>query len=318
MSHNPFLPIVATALALLAATQVTAQYLRQGIAHAEHVCVARHVGVQPLGNDLFVHRYRTLEVLAGTPAESFSILEHKRVADTPTPQPGPDRLLCLVADHRTPVPERFAPVYRTTGFAGDRPVADDSPEFRSLHRLAEVLIAATGEARLADTTTALLQIVTDGQGPARREACEALRERPALRDRLSPVARDQILQLAVAEAADLPLKMALASLAVDAGVADAVPSLCLALGTCDDPRFARCLGQLAALRHGDGATAVLMPFLRSARGPLRARLLRTLGATRTTSALDQLLELYRTDADPAPVAEALREHGAPRALEALR
>ena len=77
---------LAILVACLAVPETTAQHLHIAVPDAEFVAVARHVGVQPLGNALFVHSYETIEALKGEPAVRFAMLERKRVSDTPRPQ----------------------------------------------------------------------------------------------------------------------------------------------------------------------------------------------------------------------------------------
>ncbi len=318
MAPPRLLTVAALAAALTA--PLVAQDLRRGLASAEHVCIARQVGIQPLGNELFVHRFETIETLLGNPGATFSMVVRKQVADGPAPadaRPGPARLLCLVPDRGAEIPERLRPAWRPTGYRGDQPLVDDSPAWRSLREFVEVMVASRDGAGPARTADRLVPIALRAPGPARLEATQALRESPVLRGELTTVEREGILLAAVGENDDLPVKIALASLAVESGADGAVRALLLSLGECKDPAFCDVLGRLAAHVHGEEADAMLAPFLETARGTMRDRVLHTLGATRTEAALTRLLRM-REQLGPSPAIDAaLRAHGSRRALQVL-
>jgi hypothetical protein len=296
----------------------TPAQLRHAIADAPLVVIARHVGVRPLGNDYFLHRYETAETLKGEAPPTFTIAERKRIADLPQPKPGPDRLLCLRPDRgAADLPASFAPYLIGTGHAGGDPVVDEGPATASFRQLVRVLLESERGRGSSRTAADLVELALRGQGPARVEASEALRERTALRDAISSFGRDDLLLAAVGESEDIERKISLASLCAEAGQKGVVEAMCIALQSVDDPRLARAVGRIARHAHGEGAFAVLEPFLRQARGGVHDRLLLAVGATGTDGALAALLALRSRDGASAALDAALRAHGAPRALEAI-
>jgi hypothetical protein len=91
----------------------------------------------------------------------------------------------------------------------------------------------------------------------------------------------------------------------------------VSLGPVQDPEYARAVGRIGKLLHGEAATARLQERLRMAGQPQdRAALLLAIGATNTESALDALLRMNEAGKDPA-IEAALREHRSPRAQEAV-
>jgi hypothetical protein len=319
--NTSLLSLLASAACVLAtATDARAQ-LRHAVTDAPIIVVARHVGVRPLGNELFLHRFESVSTWKGEAPDAFTIAERKRVADAPRPSIGPDRLLCLRPD---PAAARFpadrGPYFVRLGYAGDDPViTEDDARTSSYRQLVDALLASEAGASPGATAAALSGIATRGTGPARVEAAESLRSRPVLRDALTPIRREGLLATAVAVAdTDLELTESLASLCAEAGQAGVVDALCVALRSVDDPRLARALGRIARHVAGEAATEALAPYLREARGPLRDRLLLAIGTTATESGLELLLGLRTKDGASAGVDAALRAHGSPRAMEVLR
>ena len=242
-------PLLALSTLALLSAGLPAQ-LRHGIADARHVVVATHVGVRPLGNDFFVHSYRTVESLKGDVPPEFSIVERKRVADLPQPTPGPDRILCLIPDRgAADFPERFGPYLTRTGYRGDDPVADDSAASGSIRELIRVLIESEAGRATARTAADLTALARSGAGQARLEASETVRERPVLRDATSPIERDRLLLAAVGESDDVELKVSLASLCAEAGQKGVVEAMCITLQSVDDPRLASAVEQLVEIEE---------------------------------------------------------------------
>lgn len=308
-----------TALLLCAAAApVTSQNLRRGIQDATTIVVARSLGLQPLGNELFIHRYETLETLTGDSAARFSIIERKRVADTPKPKPGAKRLMCLRDDRTLELPARYAPYMRPTGYTGDMPLLGDDRASRSLRQLADVLVASRDGASSKQTAPALVEIALRGHGIARVEACESMRERQMLREALGAVQLDSLLLRAVGETDDVSLKIAMASLCAEAGAKNVTGPLCMSLREVHDPRFARALGRIAKHLHGEQACEVLQQYVRNEKGPTRDAALLALGATATDAAFKTLSSMHkRGEASPA-VEAALRAHGSRRARALLK
>ena len=305
--------IVIAALAL--AVPGRAQKLRHGVMDAAAVVVVEPLEVAELDEHRAIHRFRIVETMKGEVGETVAVIEHAHVADAPSPRGEGRRLLCLVPDRRNDTPKDGGPFWRATGYAGDAPQLDASAASVELLTLVRALVASERGVDPARTTDALIRLVLSGHGVAQREAAETLRERDALRTRIPRIELDAMLARAVAETTDVDLKITLASLCAEAGIRNAVEALCSALPQCQDERFATALGRIAAHVHGERATAVLLPFLQQARGTTRDALLLALGATRTESALAQLLEM-RARTGPSPALDAaLRSHGSARALE---
>ncbi|MCC6786170.1 MAG: hypothetical protein IT457_25220 [Planctomycetes bacterium] len=311
---------LARMLALLAAalapcTPIAAQKLRFGVADASLVVIAESSGSKALDEHLVLHEFRVIETLKGAAEETLTVIEHAHVADAPAPQRDGRRLLCLVPDRRAATPKSGGPFWRMTGYAGDNPPIDTSPASDDVLRLARTLVDAERGLDQAELADRLVTLALSGRAPAQREAIESLREREALRRRIPRIELDALLARAVAETGDVELKIALGSLCAEAGMRNTVEALCSALTHCQDERFAKALGRIAAHAHGERATAVLNPFLQQARGATRDALLLALGATATDSALAQLIQLReRQGAQPA-IDAALRAHGSQRALE---
>lgn len=149
----------------------------------------------------------------------------------------------------------------------------------------------------------------------RREATLHLAERGDLRATLDGLVWSRLVARAVAEVDDIDYKVALAELCASQRLDGLLDGLAVSLGPVTDPRFARCVGRIGKLLHGEQATDRLLERLRNVgQDQDRKMLLLAIGATRTESALDALLHMDRRD--PA-VQAALREHRSRRAIEAV-
>jgi hypothetical protein len=309
--------VLALAAALAFGTQALAQGLRHGIRDADTVVVARCIGVQPLGDALFLHRLEVERTLKGEPLARCSVVEAKDVADRPRPVPAAMRLYCLQVDRRD-LPARDAPYFRMTGHAGDNPNVDPSSGADPLLRLAELLVGRERGDAPAAVCDQLVEMALRDSAPARTEAVEVLRETESLRSRLSALQRQSLLARAVGETEDITHKLALASLCAELGMDGVVDALCLSIEEVDDPRFSETLGRIARHLHGDGALDAIRPHLVRARTPAaRDRLLLALGASGTTRALEALLRYRRVNGPGPAVDAALRAHGTKRAFEAV-
>ncbi len=313
----PALSLLLAAVACVLAP-ARAQQLRHGVANATLVVTARSDGVTPLGDDLLVYRFTTVDTLKGEPVERFSVLVRKQVADQPKPAPTDVHVMCLRPEPKPDLPARFAPWFRMTGFAGDNPVVDDSPESKWRITLIKTLLESETGADPGKIAHELVGIVQHGTGTARIEATEVLRERPVLRDAVSAIERDALMSRAVAETDDVPLKIALASLCAESGIENVVQSLAISLDEVGDPRFCQALGRIAKHVHGEEATQVLKPMIANARGVRRDRLLLVLGATRTESGLQVLLKMHSNATSDPAIRAALQATGDKRALDALQ
>ena len=90
-----------------------------------------------------------------------------------------------------------------------------------------------------------------------------------------------------------------------------IAALSVSLGPVTDPRYARCVGRISKVLHGERAADVLGRRLRNLAKPEDRRVvLLAIGATKTRAALDALLKMDQSD---DAVIAALREHGAKKA-----
>ena len=296
-----------------------AQQLRNGVWAAEVIVVATVNGVQPLGKDLIVHRLQTLRTLQGEAPERISIVQDKRVSDSPVPVLGSPRICCLRPVTNKDLPEQFRPYFRMTGFAGDHPVVPAKAGEPSTElEFVELLIRSERGLAPREMGLGLTRIALEGKGPARAEAIDVLRSRTTARDTLNAVQKVALLSRAVGETEDLALKCSLASLCAELEMPEVIESLCLAMVQTGDPEFVRTVGRLARFVHREKATEVLGPQIARAReAEVRDRLIVALGATRTKSALEALLKM-RERKDPSKAIDAaLEAHGTARAIEAI-
>ncbi|MEO0477872.1 MAG: hypothetical protein AAF196_00180 [Planctomycetota bacterium] len=305
------------ALGLLLGSTLTAQQLRLGVARANYVVIARQVAVQPLG-DHVLHRFEVIDRLKGEPQDTFSIAVPKRVADAPSPGfETSNQLLCLRPTRRNDVPERFLPIYRLTGYQGDRFVVDDSEESQGLVSLVRALLDSESGVKPADIGDRVVDILLGGEGQARLEASETLRGRVVLRDEIPDVRADQLLLLAVGSSEDSNLKRSVARLCVEANVDNALPALCAAVHQNDDEEFATTVGRLAQFKMGEEAASAFDDLLERVRGPARDRILIAVGATRTQGALDRLRREWERSGRREGLVKALRAHGSEDAIRII-
>ena len=120
---------------------------------------------------------------------------------------------------------------------------------------------------------------------------------------------------AAGETEDIDYKIALAELCAAQRLDGLLEALSVSLGPVTDPRYARCVGRIGKVLHGEEATGKLTERLQTAgQEQDRKMLLLAIGATNTKSALDALM---RMSSDDDAVTAALREHHSPRAKEAV-
>ena len=113
----------------------------------------------------------------------------------------------------------------------------------------------------------------------------------------------------------MPYKIALAELCCEQRLSGLLDALSLSLGPVTDPEYARCVGRIGKVLHGEQATAMLQRRLEIAgQRQDREMLLLAIGATNTRSALDALLQMDRRE---AAVEAALKEHRSREAKEAV-
>ncbi len=311
--------ITITAVLALTSPALT-QQLRFAVADATVVTTAKHVGLQALGNDLFLHRIRIATVLKGDLDGVVTIVEPKRVSDQPRPvADAGTRLYCLRPDPRTDLPARHAPYYRMGGYQGGNPVVTGSLEASPTIQFATILIASQRGKSPQVTANALVEFALRGKANSLcAEAIDEIRSRPTLLAKLRPLTLDRLLARAVGETDDIPFKVTLASLCGEARQPGVVTALCIGFEQVSDPRFARAVGRIARHLHGEAATDMIRPEFATASKPAeRQALLIALGATRTESALNALLRYRQINGERTPIDAALRAHGSKRALAAI-
>jgi hypothetical protein len=307
---------------LCLATGLTAQELRRGLVDADAVVVARGVMRTERSEDLVLHKLQVLRNVRGAGAHAtVTVLEFPQLAMHQRPTPRQSRLYCLQDASeqaaRLELPATDGPFYKMVGWAGSNPLIgaeiDDDPTVR----FAALLAAGEAGAAPGDTAAALATIAVQGAPAVRTEAARFLTERGDLRSKLTGVQWSQLVTRATGEVDDVPHKIALAELCAEQRLDGLFDALALSLGPVQDAEYARTVGRIGKLLHGEGATARLEQRLAMAGQPQdRAALLLAIGASNTQSALDALLRMDATGKDPA-VEAALREHRSPRAQEAV-
>lgn len=310
---------LAAAAAVLFASAAPAQSLRHGVLAADLVVVATVDGVQPIGQNLILHKLTPSQTLRGEAPARLTVVQDKRVSDGAFPVLGAPRLCCLVATPDVELPARHGPYYRMTGFTGDHAVVPTDPATpcAALDLARVVLESETGLAPRS-ACVRLMNIGMRGGDPACAEAIDIIRARDAVRRTVDPIQKSALLARAIAETDDVALKCSLASLCAEIRMPDVIESLCLAIEHSDSDDFARTVGRLARFVHGEAATEVLKPYVARARAKKpRARLLLAVGATETRSALAALLQHRKLHGRSDAVDAALRAHGAKGAIEAV-
>ncbi|MGC6486503.1 MAG: hypothetical protein ACON4Z_02575 [Planctomycetota bacterium] len=309
--------LVCAALALAAAT--TGQDLRRGLASADAVIVGRQVGKTPHGDSLTLHRVQVLEAVRGLEGErAVTVLDWPKLSLHSRPTPRQSRLYCLLdasaVAQRLGLPSRGAPYFKMVSWAGSHPLIGGERDQDPVVRLARLLAAAERGAPPGVTASALAQLAVDGDPRVRSEAARYLTERSDLRGKLAGVHWSRLTARATGEVEDIDYKIALATLCAEQRLGGLVDALAVSLGPVTDPRYARCLGRISKVLHGEQATEVLSRRLRNlGKSEDRRMVLLAIGATETQSALDALLKMDERDAD---VTAALREHRSKRARDA--
>jgi len=219
-----------------------------------------------------------------------------------------------VAD-RMGLPASDGPYYKMVGWAGSNPLIGKDLDTDPVMAFARVL-ADSENGTAPDITAATLGSMAINADPAvRTEITQFLGERSDLRSKLSSVHWSQLVARAAGEVEDIEYKIALAELCAAQRLDGLLESLAVSLGPVTDIRFARCVGRIGKVLHGEDATTRLTERLQSAgQEQDRKMLLLAIGATNTQSALDALLRMSSQD---DAVNAALREHHSPRAKEVL-
>jgi len=328
-------PVTAFSLALMLATTTTAtllpaQQLRRGIAAADVLAVATCVRVQPAG-DFVLYRLKLVEVLRGEEflklkdgnrADHVAVIEVKRVSQHNRPTPAKLRLYCLHDQSKQAgklgLPTGFAPYFRMSGFSGTNPDLGKPLEKDPVVGLVRILVAADKGLAPRKVSERIFTIALHGDVRVRNEALKILSERDVLLGYVNQVQMRDVLTRAVGETDDIPYKVALCDLCATKRINNLVDRLCVSIPQTGDDRFLRALGRIAKYLHREQAANVLMVHVARAQGRTRDRLIYTLGATSTDAALKELLRMQTNPKDRKSVDAALRVHGAPRALKAIK
>lgn len=312
------LPLICSILGLAAIA--SGQDLRKGLTRADAVMVARQVGKKPHGESLALHRLQVIRNIRGAAGNAtVTVIDWPTLSLHQRPTPRQSRLYCLqdasVTATRLGLPASEGPYFKMVGWTGSNPLIGKELDTDPVVAFANVL-AASESGTSPEITAATLGTMAINAAPSvRTEITRFLGERSDLRGKLSGVQWTQLVARAAGEVDDIDYKIALAELCAAQRLDGLFESLAVSLGPVTDVRFARCMGRIGKLLHGEEATSKLLERLETA-GQVadRKMLLLAIGATNTKSALDALLRMNRSD---AAVNAALAEHHSPQAKEAV-
>ncbi|MCK5943380.1 MAG: hypothetical protein KAI24_15470 [Planctomycetes bacterium] len=313
------LPVLCSALLL--ASAATGQSLRRGLVDADAVFVGRQVGKKPHGDALALHRVQVIEHLRGADGyPAVTVIDWPKLSLHNRPIPRQSRLYCLqdasAIAQRLGLPESGAPYFKMVGWSGSNPLIGRDRDQDPIVRFARVLADSENGTATVITAAALATMAVNGDASVRTEVTHYLTERGDLRGKLSGLHWNQLTARATGEVEDVDYKIALAQLGAEQRLDGLVDALAVSLGPVTDPRYARCVGRIAKVLHGEQATRVLADRLRNiGQTKDRSMVLMAIGATNTQSALDALMQM--DDKDDAVVA-ALKEHRSRRAQNAVR
>lgn len=314
--HHLLLPLLG--FASLAA----AQDLRRGLVDADAVVVARQVAKTPFSEDVVMHKLQIVHRVRGADEQTaVTVLDWPKLALHNRPTPRQSRLYCLQDASeqaaRLGLPATEGPFFKMVGWAGSNPLIGAEIEKDPTVLFAALLARSEAGAATAETASELCTTALTGAPILRTEAARHLSERPVLRAQLNNVQWSQLLARAGGEIDDVPHKIALAELCAEQHIDGLLDALVVSLGPVQDAEYARTVGRIGKLLHGEAATEKFEQRLKMMRQPEdRAALLLAMGASNTESALEALLRFHALGADPA-VDAALREHKSPRAKEAV-
>ena len=304
---------------LCAAAVAPAQELRRGLVDADAVLVGRMVGKKPFDDTVTMNRVQVLAAVRGVgDATAVTVLDWPKLSVHIRPTPRQSRLFCLqdasAAAARHGLPADEGPYYSLVGWPGSHPLVGADLDADPLVRFARLLAAREAGKAPAKTAVALAAMALEPSPVLRTEAVRFLSERGDLRAKLTSVHWSQLMARATGETEDVDYKIALAELCCEQRLDGLLDALAVSLGQVTDPEFARCVGRVGKVLHGEQATERLVERLRLVgQEPDRKALLLAIGATNTSSALETLL---RMDTKDPAVVDALREHRSPRAREA--
>lgn len=307
-------------LSVLLAAVASAQDLHKGLTMADAVVVGRQVGKREHSPELVLHKVQVLRSIRGTDATVVTVLDWPNLSLHNRPAPRQSLLYCLVdcskVAERLGLPAADGPYFKLIGGSGTLPLVGADLDRDPAVKLASVLAQAERGRDPAATAVDLYGIALNGQPSVRTEATALLIARGDLRQKLTSVEWNQLVQKASGETEDVRYKIALAELCAEQRVPGLLDGLVVAIGPVKDAEFARTVGRIATFLHGEEGAAPITARLAMIREQeTRAPLLLALGATNTDAALQTLLQLRAASTDPA-IEAGLREHRSPRAKEA--
>lgn len=311
------LPVLLSALAL--AATATSQSLRRGLVEADAVFVGRQIGKKPHGDALTLHRVQILENVRGVDGyKAVTVLDWPKLSLHNRPTPRQSRMFCLqdasAIAQRLGLPTSGEPYYKMVGWSGSHPLIGADRNQDPIVRFARTLADSEKGTSPNVTAAALATMATSGAPKVRTEVTRYLIERGDLRGKLSGLHWNQLMARATGEIEDIDYKIALATLCGEQRLEGLIDALAVSLGPVTDPRYARCVGRISKVLHGEQATEVLGKRLRNlGKQEDRKMVLMAIGATNTQSALDALMKMDKKD---AAVVSALREHRSKKAQDA--
>ncbi|MBL8748986.1 MAG: hypothetical protein JNK78_07490 [Planctomycetes bacterium] len=311
------------ATSLLFACLLPAQDLRRGLVDADFVAVARAIGKKEHDADLVLHRLQVIRRIRGDEAQTVTVLDWPNLALHARPMIRQSRLYCLqdasAQATRLGLPAADGPYFKMVGWSGSNPLVGENVEGDPNVQFAALLARSEAGTPPTETAADLCSIALLGAPGLRTEAARFLAERPTLRAKITELQWSRILTRTSGEIDDVAHKIALAELCAEQGLPGLLDSLAVSLGQVQDAEYARTVGRIGALLHGEDATTKLEERLRLAgQEKDRAALLLAIGATNTSSALEALLRIdSASGGKDAAVEAALREHRSPRAKEAV-
>jgi hypothetical protein len=312
-------PVLISVLGL--AALASGQDLRKGLARADAVLVGRQVGKTAHSDDVTLHRVQVISDIRGASAhKAVTVIDWPKLSLHKRPTLRQSRLYCLqdasVAANRIGLPAANGPYFKMVGWAGSHPLIGKDLDADETVRFARVLANSENGTSPEITAAALGNMAIQSSPVVRLEIARYLGERNDLRGKLSSVLWTQLVARASGETADIEYKIALAELCASQRLDGLLEALAVSLGPVTDVRYARCVGRIGKVLHGEAATAKLADRMRVVSGEQdRKMLLLAIGATNTKSALDALLRMNKKD---AAVTAALQEHRSRRAKEAVK
>ena len=267
-----------------------------------------------------LHRIQVInEVRGANNRKSITVIDWPKLSLHNRPIPRQSRLYCLqnanASAARIGLPTNGGPYYKMVGWAGSNPLIGKDINTDPVIQFARLLADSEKGTSPSITASKLGVMAISLPSPVRTEIARFLSERTDLRGQLSSFHWTQLIARASGEVEDVDYKIALAELCAAQRIDGLLEALAVSLGPVTDVRYARCVGRIGKLLHGEAATNKLIERLQYAgQKQDRTMLLLAIGATNTESALTALRRMNRSD---KAVKAALREHRSPRAKDVI-